>query len=77
MNRRRFPWLSYLVVVSGAVLTVVPFLDMVMTSFKGPGEAGTLPYRFLPKRSTCPTTGRRSTSSICRCSSATASSPPP
>ncbi|MEU8030060.1 carbohydrate ABC transporter permease [Streptomyces sp. NPDC049099] len=49
MSRRRFPWLSYLVVVTGAVLTVVPFLDMVMTSFKGPGEAGTLPYRFLPE----------------------------
>ncbi|WP_181795837.1 carbohydrate ABC transporter permease [Streptomyces sp. WELS2] len=47
--RRRFPWLSYLVVAVGALLTVVPFLDMVMTSFKGPGEAGTLPYRFLPK----------------------------
>ncbi|RRQ77535.1 ABC transporter permease [Streptomyces griseofuscus] len=28
---------------------VVPFLDMVMTSFKGPGESGKLPYRFLPK----------------------------
>jgi multiple sugar transport system permease protein len=40
---------SYLVVVTGAVLTVVPFLDMVLTSFKGPGEAGTLPYRFWPK----------------------------
>ncbi|MFB9463442.1 carbohydrate ABC transporter permease [Streptomyces cinereospinus] len=49
MIRRRFPWWSYLVVVTGAVLTVVPFLDMVMTSFKGAGEAGTLPYRFLPE----------------------------
>jgi multiple sugar transport system permease protein len=49
MNRRRFPLFSYLVVVTGAVLTVVPFLDMVMTSFKGPGESGTLPYRFLPE----------------------------
>ncbi|MFH9657551.1 carbohydrate ABC transporter permease [Streptomyces sp. NPDC017248] len=49
MNRRRFPWLSYAVVVTGAVLTVVPFADMVMTSFKGAGEAGTLPYRFLPQ----------------------------
>ncbi|MFI9615773.1 carbohydrate ABC transporter permease [Streptomyces sp. NPDC052023] len=49
MIRRRFPWLSYLVVVTGAVLTVVPFLDMVMTSFKGAGEAGSLPYQFLPK----------------------------
>ncbi|MEU2420940.1 carbohydrate ABC transporter permease [Streptomyces sp. NPDC007851] len=49
MNRRRFPWLSYLLVATGAVLTVVPFADMVMTSFKGPAEAGTLPYRFLPR----------------------------
>ncbi|GGR84483.1 MULTISPECIES: carbohydrate ABC transporter permease [Streptomyces] len=49
MRPRRFPWLSYLVVATGALLTVVPFLDMVMTSFKGPGEAGTLPYRFWPK----------------------------
>ncbi|MFJ9351549.1 carbohydrate ABC transporter permease [Streptomyces sp. NPDC101237] len=48
MTRRRFPWLSYLLVVTGAVLTVVPFLDMVMTSFKGADEAGRLPYRFLP-----------------------------
>ncbi|MEV7325219.1 carbohydrate ABC transporter permease [Streptomyces sp. NPDC093970] len=48
MIRRRFPWLSYLLVVTGAVLTVVPFLDMVMTSFKGADEAGRLPYRFLP-----------------------------
>lgn len=50
MRRRgRPPWPSYLVVAAGAVLTVVPFLDMVMTSFKGPGEFGTLPYRFLPE----------------------------
>ncbi|MER8118344.1 ABC transporter permease subunit [Streptomyces sp. SID8366] len=51
MSRRRHgvPWVSYLLVVSGAVLMVVPFLDMVMTSFKGPGESGKLPYRFLPE----------------------------
>ncbi|MEU6464761.1 carbohydrate ABC transporter permease [Streptomyces sp. NPDC046976] len=51
MNRRRqrVPWVSYLLVLSGAVLMVVPFLDMVMTSFKGPGESGKLPYRFLPE----------------------------
>jgi len=48
-RRRRFPLLSYLLVVPGAVVMVVPFLDMVMTSFKGPGESGRLPYRFLPK----------------------------
>ncbi|MET9174596.1 carbohydrate ABC transporter permease [Streptomyces misionensis] len=48
-RRRRFPLLSYLLVVSGAALMVVPFLDMVMTSFKGPGESGRLPYRFLPE----------------------------
>ena len=48
-RRQRVPWVSYLLVLSGAVLMVVPFLDMVMTSFKGPGESGKLPYRFLPK----------------------------
>ncbi|UNO42909.1 carbohydrate ABC transporter permease [Streptomyces sp. MST-110588] len=48
-GRARFPWLSYLVVVLGAVLTLVPFLDMLLTSFKGPGEYGRLPYRFLPQ----------------------------
>ncbi|OKI02061.1 ABC transporter permease [Streptomyces sp. CB02923] len=46
---RRFPWLSYLLVGTGAVVTVVPFLDMLLTSFKGPGEYGRLPYRFLPE----------------------------
>ncbi|MFI0227735.1 carbohydrate ABC transporter permease [Streptomyces lydicus] len=36
-------------VATGAVLTVVPFLDMLLTSFKGPGEFGKLPFRFLPQ----------------------------
>ncbi|KOG58521.1 ABC transporter permease [Streptomyces griseoflavus] len=50
MRRRvRVPWLSYLLVGVGAVVTVVPFLDMLLTSFKGPGEYGRLPYRFLPE----------------------------
>ncbi|KAA6223707.1 carbohydrate ABC transporter permease [Streptomyces albofaciens JCM 4342] len=50
MRRRgRVPWLSYLLVGAGAVVTVVPFLDMLLTSFKGPGEYGRLPYRFLPE----------------------------
>ncbi|MEU7151346.1 carbohydrate ABC transporter permease [Streptomyces sp. NPDC045456] len=48
-RRRRFPWLSYLLVGVGAVVTVVPFLDMLLTSFKGAGEYGRLPYRFLPE----------------------------
>ncbi|MFH8748055.1 carbohydrate ABC transporter permease [Streptomyces rimosus] len=50
MRRRgRVPWLSYLLVGLGALVTVVPFLDMLLTSFKGPGEYGRLPYRFLPE----------------------------
>jgi len=49
MRSRRKPWLSYLVVALGGLVMVVPFLDLVMTSFKGPGEYGTLPYHFLPK----------------------------
>lgn len=48
-RRRRFPWLSYLLVGVGAVVTVVPFLDMLLTSFKEAGEYGRLPYRFLPE----------------------------
>ncbi|MFI7096134.1 carbohydrate ABC transporter permease [Streptomyces lydicus] len=46
---RRRPWGAYAVVAAGAVLTVVPFLDMLLTSFKGPGEFGKLPFRFLPQ----------------------------
>ncbi|GAA4893338.1 carbohydrate ABC transporter membrane protein 2, CUT1 family (TC 3.A.1.1.-) [Stackebrandtia albiflava] len=49
MKPRRFPWFSYLLVAVGALIMVVPFLDMVFTSFKGPGEFGRLPYRFLPE----------------------------
>ncbi|MEN8654745.1 carbohydrate ABC transporter permease [Streptomyces sp. 21So2-11] len=46
---RRIPWLSYVVVGTGAVVMVVPFLDLLMSSFKGSGEYGRLPYRFLPE----------------------------
>jgi multiple sugar transport system permease protein len=48
MKPRGVPWLSYLLVVGGAVLMVVPFLDMLFGSFKGPGEFGRMPYQFLP-----------------------------
>ncbi|MFE0189364.1 carbohydrate ABC transporter permease [Streptomyces sp. NPDC058989] len=48
-RRHRRPWACYAVVAVGAVLTVVPFLDMLLTSFKGPGTYGKLPYRFLPE----------------------------
>lgn len=48
-NRRsRTPWLSYTVVAIGGVLMALPFLDMLSSSFKGPGEYGILPYHFLP-----------------------------
>jgi multiple sugar transport system permease protein len=43
-------WLAYLVVIIGGVTMVLPFLDMVMSSFKGPGEYGLLPYRLLPEQ---------------------------
>ena len=49
MKRRgRFPWFAYLVVILGGVAMVMPFLDMVMSSFKGPGEYGVIPYKLLP-----------------------------
>jgi putative chitobiose transport system permease protein len=47
--KRRFPWLSYLVVIIGGVAMVLPFLDMVMSSFKGAGEYGVIPYQFFPE----------------------------
>lgn len=46
---RRFPVISYGIVIIGAIFVVVPFLDMISTSFKGSGEFGSLPYKFLPK----------------------------
>lgn len=54
-TRRRskpIPVLSYLVVAIGAILMVVPFADLISTSFKGPGEYGILPYHFLPQHFT-------------------------
>lgn len=47
-KRHPFPWISYLVVAIGGVMMVVPFLDTVFSSLKGPGEYGIFPYRFLP-----------------------------
>lgn len=51
-RRRPVPWISYLVVVIGGVMMTLPFFDMVSSSFKGPGEYGLLPYRFLPQNFT-------------------------
>ncbi|MBW1640886.1 MULTISPECIES: carbohydrate ABC transporter permease [Microbacterium] len=48
-RRHPFPWISYLVVAIGGVLMVIPFLDTVFSSLKGPGEYGIFPYRFLPE----------------------------
>ena len=51
MRRRhsKFPWFAYLVVILGGVAMVMPFLDMVMSSFKGAGEYGVIPYKLLPE----------------------------
>lgn len=48
-RRRRFPWISYLVVAVGGLAMTVPFLDTVFSSLKGPGEYGVFPYRFFPE----------------------------
>ncbi len=48
-RRRKAPWLSYLMVAVGGLVMVVPFVDIVSVSFKGPGEYGLLPFRFFPK----------------------------
>lgn len=49
VRRHRIPLISYVIVTLGGLLMVVPFLDMVFSSLKGPGEYGILPYRFLPE----------------------------
>lgn len=49
LGRLKLGWLAYLVVIAGGVTMVLPFLDMVMSSFKGPDEYGLLPYHLLPK----------------------------
>jgi multiple sugar transport system permease protein len=51
-RRRKAPWLSYLLVIIGGLVMVVPFADIVSVSFKGAGEYGLLPFRFLPKNFT-------------------------
>lgn len=45
---RRVALLPWLVTAAGGLLMALPFADMLLTSFKGPGEYGQLPYRFLP-----------------------------
>ncbi len=49
MKTRAFPCFSYTVVILGSIVMVFPFLDMIMTSFKGVAEYSSLYYHFLPK----------------------------
>ena len=51
-RRRKAPWLSYLLMIIGGLVMVVPFIDIVSVSFKGAGEYGLLPFRFFPKNFT-------------------------
>jgi multiple sugar transport system permease protein len=46
---RRTPWFSYAIVIAGAVSMVMPFYEMVKSSFIGPSFYGLLPYHFLPQ----------------------------
>jgi len=48
-KRVRTPWLSYTLVALGGIVMTLPFLDMLFSSFKGPGEYGILPYHFFPQ----------------------------
>ncbi|MDB4868688.1 MAG: sugar transporter permease [Cohnella sp.] len=48
MRRKPVPWFSYTVVIVGSFLMVFPFLDMIMTSFKGAAQYNNLYYKFLP-----------------------------
>ncbi|MBA4493246.1 carbohydrate ABC transporter permease [Paenactinomyces guangxiensis] len=44
----RFPWFSYLVVALGSIMMILPFLEMVFGSFKGPDEINSADYQLLP-----------------------------
>lgn len=48
MRRKPVPWFSYTVVILGSLMMVFPFLDMIMSSFKGPAEYNNLYYSFFP-----------------------------
>ncbi|NNG66857.1 carbohydrate ABC transporter permease [Caldanaerobacter subterraneus] len=50
MKKTKFPWFSGLVVILGAITMVVPFLDMIFTSFKQPEELRSIYYVLLPKK---------------------------
>lgn len=52
IRRHKAPWLSYLLMIAGGIVMVVPFVDIVSVSFMGKGEYGLLPFRFLPKNFT-------------------------
>ncbi|GGH76328.1 multiple sugar transport system permease protein [Pullulanibacillus pueri] len=47
--KRKFPWFSYLVVIIGGISMIVPFLDMVFTSFKNQKELNSLKFSLLPE----------------------------
>lgn len=47
--KRKFPWFSYLVIILGGLTMVIPFLDMVFTSFKGVGEISSSQYKLFPE----------------------------
>ncbi|WP_344032808.1 carbohydrate ABC transporter permease [Streptomyces luteireticuli] len=47
-GRRRARVLPWAVTVTGALVMALPYADMLLTSFKGPGDYARLPYRFLP-----------------------------
>lgn len=44
--------LSYLLLITGAVAMILPFLFMLSTSFKLPGEIYDLPFRWIPAEPT-------------------------
>lgn len=51
-RRRKSPWLSYILVIVGGAVMVVPFINIVSVSFMGSGEAGLLPFHFFPEHFT-------------------------
>ncbi|MDR0271494.1 carbohydrate ABC transporter permease [Paenibacillus sp.] len=49
MRRKKTPWISYLIILVGSIVMVFPFLDMILSSFKGSAEYNSLYYHFRPE----------------------------
>lgn len=49
MKTNRIPWISYVLLALGSLVMIIPFLDMIFSSFKSPAEYASLKYSLFPE----------------------------